>query len=99
MPETLYRLLAVWSAGLCRKVDGVRWSGPWLSASSLSWRLRAGSDWLEMEGGVEVPLGGAVPSTWLSSLEVSVVLVERSVRKLARDRLRSSRKLKSEGDI
>jgi hypothetical protein len=87
MPETLYRLellLGLIRAGL----DCVFWRcGLWESLLRLSCRLRAGSDCCAMEGGVTEPLDKAVPLLTAPSLEVSV---EWSVRKLARERRRSS---------
>jgi hypothetical protein len=56
----------------------------------LTCKLRAGSDWWAMDGGVKEPLEGAVPWLGASSLELSV---EFSVRKLALERRRSSLKL------
>jgi hypothetical protein len=49
-----------------------------------------------MDGGVIEPLVGVVLIPWLPSLDPSV---DRSVRKLALDRLRSSLKLKMDGAI
>jgi len=60
---------------------------------SFTCRLRAVSDCV-IEGGVREPLVGAVPL--LASLDVSV---ERSVLKLALERLRSSLKFKKDGAI
>jgi hypothetical protein len=58
----------------------------------LSSRFRAGSDRAPIDGGVDEPLVGVV--LWLASLESSV---DRSVLKLALDRLRSSLKFRNDG--
>jgi hypothetical protein len=65
-------------------------------AWSLSWRLRAGSDWLAIDGGVSEPLVGVALALWLPSLDVSV---DSSVLKLALDRRRSDLMLRNEGAI
>lgn len=65
---------------------------------SLTWRLRAGSEWAAMEGGVNEPVVG-VPVSWLPCSSLLEVSVERSVLKLAMDRLRSSLKLRKDGAI
>lgn len=59
---------------------------------SFNCKLRAGSDCWPIEGGVREPLVGVLP--WLASLAVSV---DRSVLKLALDRLRSSLKFRKDG--
>lgn len=90
MPDTLYRLLPPlgygWADGRERPAeDGER-------NLSANCRFKAGSDCWPIDGGVEDPEVGVVPL--LASLDVSV---DRSVRKLCLDRLRSSLKLKRDG--
>lgn len=90
MPDTLYRLLPPlgygWADGRERPAEAGERN---LSANC---RFKAGSDCWPIDGGVEDPEVGVVPL--LASLDVSV---DRSVRKLCLDRLRSSLKLKRDG--
>ncbi len=86
MPGTLYRFVLPLVTGNNGGRSG--WGDP------LSCRLSAESDWWASDGGVSEPLVGVRPWLWLPSLDESV---DCSVRKLARDRRRSSLKLKKEG--
>ena len=96
MPETLWRceLGTDWRAGLTDEAARDCSEGA-LGDSLRIKSLRAGSEGFEIDGGVSEPLVGVVPL--LSLLAVSEV--EASVLKLARDRRRSSLRLKSVGAI
>jgi hypothetical protein len=97
MPETLCQLLVLLPLGLSGGRDPMgTGGGSEPSSCSLRWRGRAWSDWLGIDGGVIEPLVGVLLMPWLPSLEASV---DRSVRKLALERLRSSLRLKMEGAI
>lgn len=92
MPETLRRFEV-----LLVGCNGGRFWGTG-GGCSLAWRGSEGSDWAWIDGGVREPEVGVLLLLCCSSvLELSVV--ERSVRKLARDRLLNSLKFRKDGAI